>query len=422
MRHPGMRIRHSCQSHSRASINRGFYERTLRHCRPGMNFMNQGNAWKLEPEDTMVARSRVAEAGANGRRIAAVVRVPRLNYELPSSRRGEKFAWSIALHAVGIFLLLKLAPMFSGPRVQPVERSLVTPIYTPQPAPKIVAPPPQVMARLQPKIEPPAPAPVAPKIEIPKPPEIARVPPPPVVKTPEPKPEPKKEVITRTFTEPPVPKPEIRKKEVVTDTFASGSSAQPTIHAPARQVQTGGFGDPNGVAGTSESKRTLTAASVGSFDLPSGPGKGNGTGGPRGREGVVANSGFGNGPAGPGENSGRRGPVISSGFSDRTASATGPVARTESKPKVVPVELLFKPKPEYTTEARQLRVEGEVLVEVVFAASGELRVQKVVRGLGHGLDESALRAARQIRFSPARKNGQPYDSSALVHIVFELAE
>jgi TonB family protein len=86
------------------------------------------------------------------------------------------------------------------------------------------------------------------------------------------------------------------------------------------------------------------------------------------------------------------------------------------------VELLFKPKPQYTTEARQLRVEGEVLVEVVFAASGELRVQKVVRGLGHGLDESALRAARQIRFSPARKNGQPYDSSALVHIVFELAE
>lgn len=380
--------------------------------------MNQGNAWKLEPEDTTVARSRVAQ-----RRIAMVGRVPRLNYELPPRRMEEKLAWSIALHAVGIFLLLQLVPMFSGPRVQPVERSRVTPIYVPRPTPKILAPPPQVMARLKPKIELPAPAPVAPKIETPKPPEIAKVTPPPVVKPPEPKPEAKKEVVINTFTEPPAPRPELRKKkEVVTDTFASGSSAQSTIHAPTRQVQTGGFGDPNGVAGTSESKRTLTVASVGSFELPAGPGKGNGTGGSHGREGVIASSGFGNGPAGPGENGGRRGPVTSSGFSDRTASAAGPVARTESRPIVLPVELLFKPKPQYTTEARQLKVEGEVLVEVVFAASGELRVQRVVRGLGHGLDESALRAARQIRFNPAKKNGQPYDSSALVHIVFELAE
>jgi len=118
---------------------------------------------------------------------------------------------------------------------------------------------------------------------------------------------------------------------------------------------------------------------------------------------VIASSGFGNGPAGPGENSGRRGPVTSSGFSDRTASATEPVARTESKPKVVPVELLFKPKPEYTTEARQLRVEGEVLVEVVFAASGELRVQRVVRGLGHGLDESALRRRDRFVSTPPKR-------------------
>jgi len=60
-------------------------------------------------------------------------------------------------------------------------------------------------------------------------------------------------------------------------------------------------------------------------------------------------------------------------------------------------------------------------VRVTFGAAGDLRVEQVVRGLGHGLDESALRAAQQIRFRPARRNGQPYDSTALVHIVFELA-
>ena len=86
------------------------------------------------------------------------------------------------------------------------------------------------------------------------------------------------------------------------------------------------------------------------------------------------------------------------------------------------MEILYKPKPAYTQEARQIHLEGEVLVRVTFGATGDLHVQEVVRGLGHGLDEAALRAARQIRFRPAQRNGAPYDSTALVHIVFELAE
>jgi hypothetical protein len=50
-----------------------------------------------------------------------------------------------------------------------------------------------------------------------------------------------------------------------------------------------------------------------------------------------------------------------------------------------------------------------------------LRVLRVVRGLGHGLDDSAVRAAEQIRFKPALKDGQPSDSTAVVHIIFQLA-
>ena len=46
---------------------------------------------------------------------------------------------------------------------------------------------------------------------------------------------------------------------------------------------------------------------------------------------------------------------------------------------------------------------------------------KIVRGLGHGLDDSAVRAAEQIRFKPALKDGQPSDSTAVVHIIFQLA-
>jgi hypothetical protein len=47
-------------------------------------------------------------------------------------------------------------------------------------------------------------------------------------------------------------------------------------------------------------------------------------------------------------------------------------------------------------------------------------VIRVVRGLGHGLDESAARAATQIQFKPAHANGKPVNYRATLHIVFRL--
>jgi hypothetical protein len=48
-------------------------------------------------------------------------------------------------------------------------------------------------------------------------------------------------------------------------------------------------------------------------------------------------------------------------------------------------------------------------------------VLRVVRGLGHGLDDAAVHAAEQIRFKPALKDGQPSDSTVVLHIIFQLA-
>jgi TonB family protein len=61
------------------------------------------------------------------------------------------------------------------------------------------------------------------------------------------------------------------------------------------------------------------------------------------------------------------------------------------------------------------------LLEVEFLASGQLHVNRVVRGLGHGLDETAVAAANKMRFKPAMRNGQAMDSTAIVHVVFQLA-
>jgi TonB family protein len=68
-----------------------------------------------------------------------------------------------------------------------------------------------------------------------------------------------------------------------------------------------------------------------------------------------------------------------------------------------------------------MKIEGEVLLEVVFESGGKVRVNKVIRGLGHGLDEAAVHAAEEIHFKPAMRDGQPSDSTAVLHIVFQLA-
>jgi TonB family protein len=215
---------------------------------------------------------------------------------------------------------------------------------------------------------------------------------------------------------------------VATNTFG-GSSAAPTLQniAPSK-VQTGGFGDPNGVPLNAHGSNRSNIAAAGSFDLPPGGGYGNGTGGSRGARGTVASAGFGNGVAvqGGGGRGGSEGQgrIQSTGFVN---AAAAPVPDEHHLKAVghalssVPVMIQSKPTPVYTSEARQLRVEGEVLLSVVFTADGQIRILNVVRGLGHGLDEAAQRAAQGVKFSPAMRDGHPVDANATLHIVFQLS-
>jgi TonB family protein len=161
-----------------------------------------------------------------------------------------------------------------------------------------------------------------------------------------------------------------------------------------------------------------------------------GRGDPRG----VADAGFGAGLAGAPSGRSGSGKVVSAGLDAATSGGGGPRApqtvkasdfdtrAVQSAPKAarqapteVPVEILSKPTPAYTDEARALKIEGEVALEVEFAATGEIRVLKVVRSLGHGLDERAAQAVKGMRFKPATRHGQPIDVRTTVNIVFRLA-
>ena len=226
---------------------------------------------------------------------------------------------------------------------------------------------------------------------------------------------------------PPGDGPKMKRPGLRTDVF-DGSSAAPTVKRPVSQVQTGGFGSPEGLPGNAQGGSKGNVAKLGSFDLPSGPGYGNGSGGSHGVKGTVASAGFGNGIAtaggGGGSGGSGRGGVREGAFGEVRAAAPSqaqPVRAAQSSSATKPVEIMFKPSPAYTEEARRAHVQGEVLLSVVFKASGEIDVVRVVSGLGHGLDESAVRAAQQIRFKPAERAGQPVDLPATLHIVFQLA-
>jgi TonB family protein len=199
----------------------------------------------------------------------------------------------------------------------------------------------------------------------------------------------------------------------------AGSSVAPTTSLPAQKVQTGGFGDPNGLTGTGKQAAKLYAAQAGGFDMPVGAGQGNGSGGAKGIKGTVASTDFGSGIATSGGSS--RGAVATGGFGAEQVVHGSKLAQVDGGPATTPVEILSKPQPVYTDEARNLKLQGEVLLEVMFGANGELHVNRVVRGLGHGLDEAAVAAANKMRFKPALRMGQPVDSTAVVHVVFQMA-
>ena len=285
----------------------------------------------------------------------------------------------------------------------------------------------------------PTPVPVnhAPQRQLPKPVLVAELDPPPAaLRLPAPQPQPKPKVedapapevkiaTKKPDTLPPSAAPAIPRQIVRTNVFSTGSSAPQTIERAPQQVQTGGFGDPNGIPARTTQTRAVNIAQAGGFDMPTGPGYGNGTGGANGARGVVASTGFGGGVAtGNAHSSSPRGAVRQAGFGDADVPAPPTVQSrpaAQAAAKIVPAEILSKPTPIYTEEARAKRIEGEVLLQVVLEATGKLRVLRIVHGLGHGLDDAAVHAAEQIRFKPALQDGQPSDSTVVLHIIFQLA-
>jgi TonB family protein len=302
-----------------------------------------------------------------------------------------RWAWSFAINAF-VVLALIVIPVTVRQVVQLPNRTVAISLVPP---PRVPAPKPKPFPKPVPRIEfhaPPARLPEVkavvvppPPVDIPKPVDVARV------ETPHLE-IPKIDLPARA----PVVVPEPVKPEV-------------------KPVKTGGFGDPNGaLPAAALSNAGLTAPKVGSFDGPAGQGSGSA------KMKAVVSAAFGSAAIADAGTSGRA-LVRGAGFGDYDASPRVTQLVRASAPVESPVEITFKPKPAYTSEARDKKIEGEVQLEVVFSAAGQIRVLRVIRGLGFGLDENARAAAAQIRFHPGTRNGSPVDVTGTVHIVFELS-
>jgi len=210
---------------------------------------------------------------------------------------------------------------------------------------------------------------------------------------------------------------------------AAAPAQVPQAHPSTAPVH---FGETFGVTPNPNAGKPATVAAIGNpYGGMEGPAVA-----PRG---VVGSAGIGNGTR-AGSNAGTVGKVASAGIpagtaapasygGGKVASAGIPkmqvaVAPAPAAPQVVKstnLEVISKPPVQYTSEARALRVQGDVVLRVTFTATGQVLVQSVIKSLGHGLDEEARRVAAQIRFHPATRNGQAVDTTTNITITFQLA-
>ena len=108
-----------------------------------------------------------------------------------------------------------------------------------------------------------------------------------------------------------------------------------------------------------------------------------------------------------------------SGIGEGTGGGTGGGPYRPGSGITAPA-ILREVKPDYTEDARRRGLSGDVVLEIVVKSDGSVGTVRVVQGLGAGLDQRAIDAVRQWRFSPARRLGTPVDVLVEVAVEFRL--
>jgi protein TonB len=152
----------------------------------------------------------------------------------------------------------------------------------------------------------------------------------------------------------------------------------------------------------------VTGLPTGVVGPPSnGPGSGGGIGSGSGG-GVGSGNGAGVGP-GNGYGMGGGNPGLGGGSRDGVATKVDTLPRA-----------LNLPHPNYTEEARKNKVQGMIQARVLVGLDGTVKSVSLISHLPDGLDEEAIRAIHQMRFSPAMRSGQAVNYYIKLEVEFNL--
>jgi TonB family protein len=138
----------------------------------------------------------------------------------------------------------------------------------------------------------------------------------------------------------------------------------------------------------------------------------------RGRDTGDSQGAGAGGGAGTGQGVGN-GEGLGSGIGDGSGGGTGGGPFRPGS-GIEPPRLLREVKADYTDEARRRGITGDVVLEIVVRRDGTVGDVTVLQGRGAGLDQRAVAAVRQWRFSPARRRGEPVDVIVEVAVEFTL--
>jgi TonB family protein len=339
----------------------------------------------------------------------------RMNFGLLPEPEGRSASFFTSAAINSLILVTVLIVSMTAKHVLQQHQYEMTELIVPATPP----PPIKMKAPVLPKLPPP---PTPPKITLDQP----------KIEMPKPKPEPKPVQMEAKLAMPEMKqaKPAIIMQPQPKAALAAAMPAQtPQVKPSTAPVH---LGETFGVPPNPNAAKPATIAAIGNpYGGMQGPavaphgvvgstGIGNGlkSGSNAGMVGKVASAGI---PGATGaSNSGNYGKVASAGIPAQTAVAVMPT-KAQVQPASTNLEVLSKPPVQYTSEARQLHVQGDVVLRVTFLASGQVVVESIIHGLGHGLDEEARRVASQIRFRPATRDGRPVDMTTNITITFQLA-
>jgi TonB family protein len=117
-------------------------------------------------------------------------------------------------------------------------------------------------------------------------------------------------------------------------------------------------------------------------------------------------------------------PVVDTGFLEAVRQVNledREVHKLDNVSGIRPPRPVQQPLPLYTDVARKLGIEGMVLLRAVVLEDGSIANAKVIRGLGYGLDESAVLTIQdRWKFQPATLDGKPVLVQAHIEVSFRL--